>query len=74
VFPNPSPGTFTIFKDNSLKISTVKVFDINAKLIKEITDLKSQNTIVDLSGLTSGTYFMEIANEDDKTVKKIVIK
>lgn len=75
LYPNPSNGIFTISKNNSIQISKIKIFDTNAKLLKEINgDIENQNNTVDLSELSKGMYFMEISNQEDKTVKKILLK
>jgi hypothetical protein len=44
-------------------------------MVKEIT-LNSTNELydIDVSNLSSGNYFLEIKNENDKSVKKIQIK
>jgi hypothetical protein len=75
VYPNPSTtGFFRIAKDNSVEIAYIKVFDINAKLIKEVQINSNATTIaLDLSQLGRGDYFIEIANKDEKAVKKIII-
>ena len=50
------------------------VFDGNAKVLKEInSEITDQNNSVDLTGLTSGMYFMELSNESDQVVKKMLI-
>jgi hypothetical protein len=73
IFPNPSNGLFNISKSNTIEISKIKVFDTNAKLLKEIvTNIDNQNNAIDLSELSKGIYFIEISNKDDKTVKKII--
>jgi Secretion system C-terminal sorting domain len=73
VYPNPSKGTFKITKNENI-VSSIKIFDTTAKLIKEVqADLNAMIINVDLSGLPIGNYFMEIANQDDKIVKKIII-
>lgn len=74
VYPNPSTGFFSISKDNAVSITKIRVFDMNAKLLKEIdTNEPFQTTDVNLTGLSKGIYFMEISNNEDKTVKKIQI-
>jgi hypothetical protein len=74
LFPNPSKGIFSITRDNRVTINSIKIFDTNAKIIQEIkTDLDRTNIILDLSKLAKGIYFIEIANKEDKTVRKILI-
>jgi hypothetical protein len=53
---------------------TKNVFDSNAKMLKEInTEITNQNNSVDLKELTTGMYFMELSNDSDQVVKKIII-
>lgn len=72
ISPNPSTGLFIISKNNTLPISKIKVFDTNAKLIKEFDfDAVNQETTIDISELSKGIYFLEISNDTDKEVRKI---
>ncbi|MBS7786341.1 T9SS type A sorting domain-containing protein [Flavobacterium sp. CYK-55] len=72
VTPNPSSGIFNISKNDMVDIKTIRVYDANAKLIREISSFDTNNPSVDLTDLTNGLYFMEISNDSDSTVKKIV--
>ncbi|MFI0490156.1 T9SS type A sorting domain-containing protein [Flavobacterium sp.] len=75
LYPNPSNGVFTITKNSTTTISKISIYDANAKLLKDL-DVKAvnENGSVNLSELSIGIYFMEISNDTDKTVKKIIIK
>ena len=74
VYPNPSNGLFNISKNSMITINKVRVFDSNAKLLKEIdTEITDQNNSIDLTGLSQGMYFMELSNDSDQVVKKILI-
>jgi hypothetical protein len=75
VFPNPSKnGMFSVSKNNLVPISKIKIFDTTARLLKSMDASKTNQTNIDISGLSKGIYFMELSNETDKTVKKIVIE
>lgn len=75
IYPNPSNGIFTITKNSTTQISKIKIFDTNAKLLKEIeSDTNNQENAVDLSSFTKGIYFIEISNNEDKVIKKIILK
>lgn len=75
IAPNPSNGVFTISKNNQTSISKVTVFDINGKVVKVVdSELNYDTTTVDLSTFSRGVYFMEIANETDKVVRKIILE
>ena len=74
ISPNPSNGIFNISNTNLIQLSKIKIFDTNAKLIKELTILENQTNIaLDLTNLSKGLYFVELSNDNDKTVKKIEI-
>jgi hypothetical protein len=73
IAPNPSNGIFTISKNNQTTISKVTVFDINAKVLKVIeSELYLEAIQIDLSKFSKGVYFIEIANDTDKVVRKII--
>jgi hypothetical protein len=76
VFPNPSKsGVFSVSKNNLVEISKIKIFDTTAKLLKSLDVAKNNQTEnIDLSGLAKGIYFMELSNDNDKTVKKIIVE
>ena len=73
IAPNPSNGVFTISKNNQTTVSKITVFDTNGKVIKAIdSELDLEAIQIDLSKYSSGVYFMEITNETDKIVRKII--
>jgi Secretion system C-terminal sorting domain/DOMON domain len=75
VSPNPSSGIFTISKNSSIQISKIKIFDTNAKLLKEINvERFDSNNTINLSELSKGMYFLEISSKEDKIVKKVMIE
>ncbi len=71
VYPNPSNGVFNISKNDLTSISKIRVFDTNAKLLKEIDTKNDEAIAVNLSQYATGLYFMEIITEKDKMIKKI---
>jgi hypothetical protein len=73
IAPNPSIGLFTILKNNQTTVSKVTVFDTNGKVLKVIdSELNLEAIPIDLSKFSKGVYFVEISNETDKVVQKIV--
>lgn len=74
IAPNPSNGIFNITKNIQTSISKVTVFDINGKVLKVIDSELSLDSIqMNLSDFSKGVYFVEISNDIDKVVRKIVI-
>lgn len=72
IFPNPSSGEFSIKTKTNL--SKVNVYNQTGTLVKtiELTDLSNQVN-VNISGLQSGVYILELLNNSDKSWKKIII-
>jgi len=74
ISPNPSNGIFSLSKNDNLKVTEIKVYDSNARLIKEIRrGSDNQDETINLSDLSKGLFFMELSNNEDKVVKKVVI-
>jgi hypothetical protein len=75
IAPNPSNGIFNITKNIQTSISKVTVFDINGKVLKVIdSELALDSIQMNLSDFSKGVYFVEISNDIDKVVRKIVIE
>lgn len=75
IYPNPVIDVLHLQNQNLLNISDIKIFNAYAQLIKELK-LNSNDELfyINLSDLPSGFYFLEINNENDKSVKKIQVK
>lgn len=75
VYPVPSSNSITISNQAGLLIDTVRIFDINARLVRELSPAsKDETTTIDVASLDNGTYFVEITGNGNKTVKKIQVK
>jgi hypothetical protein len=75
IYPNPSSGIFNLANDRLETITAIKVYNAKAQLIKEITIESVEPTIpIELTGLATGIYFLEISGTTDRIVKKIQIK
>ncbi|WP_298150483.1 T9SS type A sorting domain-containing protein [Flavobacterium sp.] len=74
VYPNPSDGNLLLDNRMLERIENIKVFNTDAQLVKELQPKTSDASIpLNLSGLSSGVYFLEISNADDRIVRKIEI-
>ncbi len=73
IYPNPSNGTFRIQTKTAL--TKVNVYGQTGNFIKTI-DVKdnSQDVEVNLKGVATGIYLLELQNETDKSWKKIVVE
>lgn len=72
IFPNPSSGEFSIKAKTNL--SKVNVYNQTGTLVKtiDLTDLSNQ-VDVNINGLQSGVYILELLNNSNKSWKKIII-
>ncbi len=73
VAPNPiSNGSFTLTVENA-QPSEMVIYNLNGQLIKSQKIDNSVNTI-NVETLESGVYFIEVRNNEERIVKKIIIK
>ena len=68
IYPNPATDQVTI---EGIPNSTLRIFDITGKMIMTTTIQDNQETI-NISYLNSGIYFLELQDENTKTVKKLI--
>ncbi len=74
IYPNPATSSITIALPKSMN-GEVRVFDISGKLlIFESRALLSNKHDVDVSSLSTGTYFVRINSEEGTATKKLLIK
>jgi Secretion system C-terminal sorting domain len=68
VFPNPTEGVFTI-KHQGSKIQSIWIFNYLGQLVREILN---DRTVVDLTDLAAGWYFLRIETNLETVTTKIV--
>lgn len=66
LYPNPTTGIFQI--QTQEKIRSISVYNTIGQKVS-FNSLNQENTSIDISNLTSGTYFVEIIL-NDKTIKR----
>jgi hypothetical protein len=74
IYPNPAANILTLeLKDPAVKISGLKILDINGKTLINQTGTRSR---IDLSLLSPGTYFLELSTADKRNAiyRFIVVK
>jgi hypothetical protein len=70
VFPNPSSGNFTVY--NSESRADLSVYNlIGEQVFYKKINSKVEN--VDLQTISSGIYFVEVKNDDDKIYRKKIL-
>ena len=68
IFPNPSNGEFTVKCDN---MTHILIYNVIGSLVKDI-ETNTDNYVV--KGLKSGVYFVNIRNNDNNIIKKVVVR
>ena len=76
LFPNPTKNSVTIKGMKSTKDLKVGIIDITGRVLLNQVDITTSNkeVKVDMSKLSSGTYFITLENNEFNTVKKVIKK
>ena len=77
VFPNPSNGNFNIRATFDLEDVTVKLYNLQGKLIIEtnVGSVSKDNAInISTENLTAGMYFLDISSSQENYRSKVFIK
>ena len=69
IYPNPASDILNIQNAES---STIQIFDITGKLLISRSNI-SNNAQIDVASLTTGTYFVKIANGNKFQTQKLII-
>lgn len=74
LYPNPSTGSFIISGGSAVnKNFVVTVFDIMSHLITQF-EWKGQKTTVDLTGHPGGVYVVQVKDEKQMWLKKVIVQ
>jgi len=71
-YPNPVKDILNLVSDKN--VTTVSVYSIEGKLVKNFANLDEAKVQLNLSGLTTGTYVVKATTKDNKTKTFKVIK
>lgn len=75
IFPNPAKSTLNIYYQlGSFQHSTVEIIsNTGVILLKEESNFKNGNLNLEISHISSGTYFIRITNDFETKVQKFSI-
>ncbi|WP_290841951.1 T9SS type A sorting domain-containing protein [Flavobacterium sp.] len=74
LYPNPAKGSFVIRAADVSRID-LEITDVRGvRVLSKRLSLVSDEASVDISGLTSGLYFVGIASERGSVVKKLLVE
>lgn len=75
VFPTVSSGEVFITSLNNIEKTELSVFNITGQSVySETLNISSEKTVINLTSLRSGIYFIKIGQEDSKISHKIIIE
>ena len=75
LFPNPTKSSITITGLQSMQDVKISVIDIMGRVLSNDVSINAESKnrmTVNMSQLSSGTYFIEIKSNDSRTIKKVI--
>ena len=72
VSPNPANDFINISNSENIKVSNIKITDLNGRVVKQNNFDNVSNINLNVSDLSSGVYMMNINTNEGSTVKKII--
>jgi len=71
LYPNPTDGKLLIESGN-LFVEKVEIYDIHGRNVLSRTPYLSPVTVIDISHLPSGTYFVKLKTATEELTKKVI--
>lgn len=72
IYPNPASGEF--FIKTKTNLSKIKLYNQTGSLIKTIDVMDDAREVtVDVNGIQSGVYLLELQNDSEKSWKKVIL-
>lgn len=71
LYPNPASDKFEVLNDKQLPLSIV-IYDVKGNKIKSSDNSQLKKQSISLSDLSSGVYLVEINNNDQRTIKRLI--
>jgi hypothetical protein len=72
IYPNPSKGIFTVKAKSDLK--SITIYSQTGALIKSVQVTDFDNTEINVEGLSTGIYLLELQNDTDRSWKKVIVE
>lgn len=71
-YPNPTTDYLTVNLSQDVTDYAMVLLDANGRLIKEISGLKAQQAVLDMTNLKQGNYFVKVIKDSEVRTKRIV--
>ena len=72
IFPNPATHTVTL-KYGDLPVREIRLFSAEGRVVKSVQNIQPEQTVLELKGLNSGIYYLQILSEQGSVTKLLVI-
>ena len=69
LYPNPAQHQFTVSVSDNASLEDIKVYNTLGQLL-----IRSQSHTINTSGLTSGTYLVDVTTDIGRSTKKLIIE
>lgn len=74
LYPNPAKNSFNVLVENYTKTLSIKIYDINGRLRKDIAVANSKVQQVNAEDLENGVYLISIRDGKKLITKKLIIE
>ena len=71
VYPNPNNGNFTIQFENTTENNSIEIYSVLGQSV--FTKANTKETIIDISNLEKGIYFIKINQQNTTITKKVIV-
>ena len=71
IYPNPAKNSLNINSSSNEVINSVKIIDINGRIIKNLK-VNATSNVIDVNDLANGVYLVEITSETGTITKKFI--
>ncbi len=72
IYPNPANNQLNIRIPNALETQSIKIIDMLGKTLLTKNRSIENHTILDITNLNTGVYFIEISINETRVVRKII--
>jgi len=73
MYPNPTSNLVNLVNNSTQVLTEVLVTDVNGRIIQQVAPASGQTELsLDFSGLSTGTYFVQVESTESSIVKRII--
>lgn len=73
IYPNPTTDFVQVSIKGNVSEASINIYDVSGKLVKSLRT-NSQITTISVKGLSKGLYFVNIQNDKQNSVSKIIVQ